>query len=83
MAWRRSGVELQLANRPRFGIWKQQCARAMLLLHMEETVSITHSVIRNLALNEISDRGEFDLYCPILVKCCGYEMRKGKLKFCF
>lgn len=83
MAWRRSGVELELANRPRFGIWKQRFARMMVLLHMEETVSVTHSVIRNLTLNEISDGGEFDLSCPILVKCCGYEMRKGKLKVYF
>lgn len=34
----------------------------MVLLHVEETMSVILSVIRDLAFNEISSRDEFDLF---------------------
>lgn len=38
----------------------------MVLLHMEETVFVTLSVIRDMALNEISNGGEFDLFYGVV-----------------
>lgn len=49
--------------------------------YMEETASVIFSVLRDLALDEISSTDEFDFfssYGPILSKCCGEETRTGK-----
>jgi len=69
VAWRRIRVELELANvqlGPGLTFGGDSLRERWCLLPMEETMSTVLSVIRDLALNEMSNRGEFDLFYRVV-----------------